>query len=293
MLSVEHCHETFSAEDQKGVYHQTLAAYLFALTTLLTLIAPGTALAQNDDNPPQPPLPEPGATTPAAAGACVTTSSCKDIASCQMQSEADVAAYACLAYRAKLSCIDALKKTPTPLSDEDYYTIREFYWNKNWGSDCWVPHPLQNSWLATSILVGKGYGPVVRHAVQIMPSFSLGIPIAFIGKENDAELALRDVHAIGGLFVRYSPLGLWASVHGFFGTSTITSAKLDPVKYPSPAMVLYGGGIDALGGSVSLSILGASLRPDGLFSRSAETAAILQMGIDLTAIGITVAGLPK
>ncbi|WP_437567921.1 hypothetical protein [Sorangium sp. So ce542] len=263
--------------------------YLFMIHALLltTLLIPGSALAQPTDSN-QPP---PESTETTGEGPCGATDNCSDLTSCEMETLAEVKIYACLAYHARLSCIDALKKTPLPLSDDKYDVIRDYYQDLNSASDCWPPHPLQTNWLATSLVTGKGHGKFFRHAFQIMPSFSVGIPIVFFGKENDAELALRNVHAVGGLFARYSPTGLWISVHGFAGTSTVSSTKLDPTRYPSPAMLLYGGGIDGLGGLVSLSVLGASLRPDGLFSRSAETAAILQLGIDLTAVGITASGL--
>lgn len=256
------------------------------------------ATAQGGPTPtPSPPAP-PLAPTPAAAALQPETDfchskNCASLEACGLLTNADVKAYACLSWKASRTCREALTKSGKPLDEEDNATIRRFYYERSPSLDCWVPHPLQTGWIGAAILVGKGDGPYVRHALQVLPTISIGTPVAFFNGENAAEHALRGIGTVGGATVRYSPVGFWASVHGFIGTSTVSAEKLDPAVYKNPALLLYGVGLDVLGGALGISLMAAGLKPDGLNSRQESTACYLQFSVDLTALGLTAAGLTK
>lgn len=158
-----------------------------------------------------------------------------------------------------------------------------------------VSSGLQRGWLATALLRSDPswkWGGHQQWGLQVLPSFSIGIPIAVLSSENDATRAMRGVTAVGGLAARVSPIGFWASLDLFFGTATLTNSSILPeAQYPSPSLMLFGIGVDALGGMIGVSWMNVLLHHDGFFSDVGASTSFIQVQIDLTAVGTTVAGL--
>ncbi len=224
------------------------------------------------------------------------TSNCSSLARCKIENIHDVRAFACQSFWAGRSCWQAWSQSPdgTRLDANDKRTVRWFYecWAEKEEADCSAPpSTLQQTWLGTAVWVGRGAGEFWRPAVQILPSVSLGVPIAFFGKSTDAERALRGVSAFAGLTARFTPIAFTGSVHGFFGTAATGSSELASETYPAPFLRVFGVGVDALGGIAGLSVLHTQLAPDGALSRKTSSASLMTLSIDLTAIGLTASAL--
>ena len=200
------------------------------------------------------------------------------------------------AFRAGLSCKQALDKlNATPgATDGDHASVRAYYATNKRNSPCDEPHRLIRGAVDTAVLVTSGrrgwWGQ--EHGLQILPTFGLGIPFG-MESSSDAGKALKGLKALGGVVFRYSPVSFWASAHVVVGTAQVDASQLDKTMYPNPSVVGAGFGIDGLGGIVSLTYFRMMLRADGITSETRSDAGYLNFGIDLTAIGIGIAGLTK
>lgn len=148
---------------------------------------------------------------------------------------------------------------------------------------------LEEGSLSTSVVVGPRSWDGWQFALQVMPSVGLGVPVVPIGTRNDAYKALGEIGGIqGGLTIRFTPRQYWFGLNLQFGTAEVDGASLDVLKYPDPSMLLAGLGVEALFGVVSLNVLYADLRDDGLFGTSMSKAGVVMFKADLTALGVTV-----
>lgn len=223
---------------------------------------------------------------------CTATQNCSstDRSSCTVVTNADAEAYACYAWHKHWSCGETAKKGPR-LSIENRQVLNHYFNMKSPEDHTCSDSALQEGSIRAAIWMGRKRG-YIHHGVQVLPSFSLGIPLTNLGGENDASRALHNVGSIGGIVLRYSPNGFWSSIHGFAGTTSFRSDVLQTSEtvYKNPTMLISGIGIDTLSGSLSFSLARGTLRHDGLFSETKSSSTFLQLGIDLTAIGLTLAG---
>jgi hypothetical protein len=230
---------------------------------------------------------------PDFAWACAPTLSCSSLANCEVNDKSDATAYACFAREAAHTCSEALSNKSALLYDQRR-EVRHFYMMNT--ESCALD--LQEAWLNTALIVQPEPGRIT-HALQVIPTISLGVPVFFAAgttNGNNAVKALSSVSAVGGLYIRYSPFAMWISAHAFLGTSSVSNIKdLDASFYPAPALTLYGGGVDFLGGVVAVSYIGAALHPSGVFSvvvdETTDATGFLQVSIDLTATALTIAGV--
>jgi hypothetical protein len=197
---------------------------------------------------------------------------------------------------AGLSCKQALEKLGTTpgATDKDHAEVRAYYAEHKRKSACQDPHRLIRGAVDSAVVVSSGRRGLLgqEHGLQILPTFGLGIPF---GRDSstDAGKALKGVKALGGLVLRYSPVSFWASVHGVIGTAQVDASELDRTMYPNPFIVGTGAGIDVLGGILSLTYFRTMLRGDGITSETRSSSGYFNVGIDLTAIGVGIAGLTK
>lgn len=215
----------------------------------------------------------------------------------KIETRADADRFAAVMHSRRTRCaqaLDAMKKVldskMTRIALKEYY----FYVDNN-DTSCAPPlsileGPLNASLYRSDPELVWGGTLRIQHAIQFLPSFSIGIPFALTGPTNEARQVLNAAGAGAGLYVRYSPIALLISIHGFIGTVAINGASLDETVFPSPAMMLEGIGIDFLNGAVGLSYVWGQLRDKGLFGQEKSTTQFFQVSIDLTGIVISVAG---
>lgn len=222
---------------------------------------------------------------------CAKSTRCSSVTQCDFEEPNDVSAYACFAFKAKYTCEKALEEAPQRLDDADEDMIVAYFQKRDADDKSCVPSALQRGALRTALWTGKKKG-AIQHAVQLLPSVAIGIPIVNLSEDSDASRALADVGPIAGVTARYSPVGFWVSAHAFLGTAGVDSKRLDATVYPSPKFLIVGGGLDTLSGVVSFSLLYASLHPNSLFEGEGKSSATyLQIAFDLTAIGVLAAGV--
>jgi hypothetical protein len=184
-----------------------------------------------------------------------------------------------------------------PISPSDERATKDFYhvYSPHDESCMDVVPGYENNWARTAVwMEGTRHyalGGKYRWGVQIMPSIGIGIPFAISNSSGDTAKALQGTRTVGGVLVRLTPFSFYASLVGFLGTSDVgKDVSLDTKIYPSPAMLLYGGGIDILGGALSLTYVHAMLRTSGLLSPQGDATNYVQFGIDLTAFAIGTTG---
>lgn len=229
---------------------------------------------------------------PAPSGspcASQVSENCTSLTSCTVENSRDAAAYACFAYQAKRTCGEALRSPPHPLSATLRTVVSEtfFAYEPN-DASCYPTFPFQEGGLKAAVWTGPRHGRL-QNGLQILPSASFGLPVTKFGDDNDASRAIGS-NAIAGVYARYSPVGFIASVHGFVGATPVNAEKLTPEVYPNPAMVMFGGGLDAFSGALSLSLVQGELRPDGPLSKTRSTTTFVQVSLDLTAVFLGLAG---
>lgn len=274
----------------------------FRTMWLVAVLALGWPMGTHADPPPQQSSSVPttnGLTTEIEGGVasfailaqlCTATAHCTSATQCSFSDPNDVNAYACFAFKARMSCQDAIDKAPDRLDDDDQDIVIA-YFKQHAGSDksC-VPSRLQAGSFRTALWTSKKQG-FFQHGIQILPSVAIGIPVVTLTSDNDAARALQDVSAIGGASVRYTPLGFWLSAHAFLGTASVNSSALDPMTYKAPKFLFLGFGVDTLSGVVSISYVHASLHPESLFLESGKSnVGFIQVSFDLTALGVLAAG---
>lgn len=182
-----------------------------------------------------------------------------------------------------MSCTDAQRPESPTLDAGDKQRVKEWYRKVSPEADCEEMDDWQRAWTSTAVYVSKGRGKI-RHAVKILPTFTLGWPIDKWG-DTDAQNAQKGATGLAGLTARYSPFAFWASVNGFLGVGTVATGELTSSsgrKYDSPALLMSGLGLDVADGALGIGIYWASLRPDGIQDKPVGTARVLQVNIDLT-----------
>jgi hypothetical protein len=209
------------------------------------------------------------------------TSKCQDIKTCKINTVFDSEAYAFMSWQGGTSCIDALKDNGPRLDDDDKSRLVCWYHRLDSSADCQEMNKWTAAWTSTAIVVSRGYGSYFRHALKVLPTISIGVPVTKWGNA-DAQTAIKGVSGLAGLTVRYSPVGFWASVEGFLGTASVSAGSLDKQIYPSPALLIAGVALSVMDGLVGMGINWASLRKDGISDSSAGTATTLEVSIDLT-----------
>lgn len=132
-------------------------------------------------------------------------------------------------------------------------------------------------------------GLIWQPGLQLLPTASIGLPVAFTSSDNDARKAIAAGTPVAGAFLRVTPWGFWISAHAFAGTMTPDKTQLDPKVYTNPALVLYGVGIDFLG-ALDFTWVDANLRGNGLFSDNVSSCGFFQLSLDLTGLILTVTG---
>lgn len=242
----------------------------------------------------------------AYAGGC-SVSECSSLETCIPASTTTVRAAACWASVKGKTCIDAItavraraKEAGYVLDAGDDDIIREFYsrhYPKDISCPFEPPSALQSGWLNNAIILSpRSYrlGGLYRWGVQVLPSLAVGIPFGISNPDGEASNALNGTTVIGGAAVRVSPIGFYASILGFVGTTSVgADANLDAMKYKSPALLLYGAGFDVLGGFLSLTYVKASLKKNGLFSSTGDSITYAQFGIDFSTLAFTAAGAAR
>jgi hypothetical protein len=215
--------------------------------------------------------------------------------SCPLSTEDDIKCWADRNFFAGRTCYQALKKASRQLTYSEKQLIIDIFKKKDPDAQCEEPNILVQGALLSSLVVskgGKGLGGS-EHALQLMPSFSLGIPIP-IGNENDASKALNGSVTFGGLVIRYTPASYWIAFNVLLGTAEPGStSKLDPEIYVSPKLLSYGFGVSGLGNIVNVNLLWSDLRKEGFFSKRTATAQYVNIGIDLSAVGFFAVGATK
>ncbi len=147
------------------------------------------------------------------------------------------------------------------------------------------------AWTALYVSPRASSGSPFRLGVQVLPTFAFGVPLATPGPQNEAARAVLHPSFFGGFFLRVSPIGFWGSVHGFLGTAEVQgAATLPEASFQSPAILVYGVGLDALGGILGVSWCGVSLRQAGFFGPEAASTNFVRFELDFGAMVSLVAG---
>lgn len=221
---------------------------------------------------------------------CAQTS-CGTLAGCAFTDpdDDDVECYAHHAWEAGWDCVTAVDKPPARLNAREKELVATYFKASDPGSVCAAPHPLVRGAFNASVIKGGTGLWGNRIAVQILPTFTLGIPFGFDDKKSVAQ-ALSDVTTIGGVVIRGTPASHWLSAHLMLGTTSVKSEKLDPIEFPNPRVVVFGAGVDGLGGMLGLTYVWAQLRHDGLFGKTDGSDSFFSVDIDLTAAGLALAG---
>jgi len=214
---------------------------------------------------------------------------------CPLNTDENIKCWAKRHYYAGLPCYQAINKAARQLSDDEVQLIVAVFASKTAKAQCEEPSVLIRGALMSSLLVSKGGSGIgsYEHALQLMPSFSLGIPIP-ISDENDATRALDGSVTFGGIVIRYTPASYWVAVNLLIGTAEPAStSRLDSAVYTSPKLISYGFGLSALGNLLNVNLLWTDLRKNGFFSQRTATAQYVNIGIDLSALGFVAAGATK
>lgn len=210
---------------------------------------------------------------------------------CDLRVLEQLEAYACGSWKKRVSCLDAIEKAPTPLSDRQIYVVRQYYLNQKGDAVCYHTSPLLDGAFRTSIWHTErknGIG-TFEQAIQVAPTVTLGIPFGINGDGNAAK-AIGNGGTVAGLNIRYTPLSFLASVNAFIGTMDADATSLDPERFPNPRFVVIGGGVDTIAGILGFSVVNARLRGNGLFGENRDSTWFMQVTIDLAAVTTTVAG---
>src|SRR5439155_11356947 len=115
--------------------------------------------------------------------------------------------YACLAWRADKDCSDAVASAPARLDPNDTLVIETFFRTHTTDDTSCELNRYQAGSLRSALWLSKKHG-AIQHGFQILPTFSLGIPIR-LNQENDVTRALGAGHLSSrvGFVARYSPFG--------------------------------------------------------------------------------------
>ena len=282
-----------------------VVAWLLVLLARISHAEPPSTAPPTIPPPPTPPSVEPAAATAASAapGWCGPTANCTvdattNLGTCKaLADDADVHTYACYEWLAKRSCQTArdidLPKGSRLNPHEQQIVEDEYQANDPGDASCYPPSVLQAGALKTALLVGNPrrglLGLIWQPVLQLLPTASIGLPVSFTSSDNDARKAIAAGTPVAGAFVRFSPWGLWASVHLFAGTMAPDKTQLSTQTYPNPALVLYGVGVDFLG-ALDFTWVDANLRTNGLFSDDAASCGFFQLSLDLTGLVLIATG---
>ena len=237
-----------------------------------------------------------------AASAAPSTGDAEDakckactLENCPLITDADLRCWADKNYYAGRTCHQCISKASRQLKQAEKDLIVTLYKDNDPDAQCVEPSILVQGALRSSVLVtrgGRGLGGN-EHAVQLMPTFSIGIPLP-ISEENDATKALNGSVTFGGIVLRYTPMSYWVSLNLLVGTAEPSSiSKLDAEIYTSPKLLSYGYGISIMGNIVNVNLLWTDLRGDGLFSQKRATAQYINVGIDFSALAFVAVGATR
>lgn len=233
------------------------------------------------------------------------TRTCSSLEICPPTSDENLRHLACFALTAGKSCIAALEQgrangrtVGAPITSNDERVIQEWFQANDPQDHSCRTQALQAGWLNASLLLSRrttAWLGLRRWGLQLLPSFALGIPFASLTKQNDATNTLGSVKFIAGIAARVTPIGYWVSLHGVIGTSDVSNnGVLDKAFYPSPALLMYGVGIDGFGGALGVTFLHADLHRSGLFASDVGSSAdFFQVTFDLTSLGLLAAGAAR